>query len=322
VIHYYRDMWKQRSHVLAPLTSLTSANIPWKWGEEQSKAFAEAKKILSKEVLLAYPVFDKPFTIHTNASHRQLGAVILQDNHPIAFCSRKLNDAQTRHTTTERELLSIVETLKEFRMMLLGHKIVMWTDHKNLIHNDLKSERVLRWCLLMEECGPETHCVKGPENMVADALSRLPASYDPEKPCAVPSREELAECFAKDIEPTWPFPISIALIKSFQQRDNDLTQKAASDDPAHSVSPFRGGAVICHNDKAVMPLQLRTHVAKWCHKMLCHPGERCTEETIRQHLTWPGLKTDVLKCDKKIVQIARKARNKRKNNADTACPPK
>jgi hypothetical protein len=112
VINHHRDVWKQRSHVLAPLTSLTSANIPWKWGEEQSKAFAEAKKILSKEVLLTYPAFDEPFIIHADASHQQLGAVISQDNHPIAFCSRKLNDAQTRYATTERELPSVVETLK------------------------------------------------------------------------------------------------------------------------------------------------------------------------------------------------------------------
>jgi hypothetical protein len=249
-----------------------------------------------------------------------LGAVISQDNHPIAFHSRKLNDAQTHHATTERELLSVVEKLKEFRMTLLGHKIVTWTDHKNLIHNDLKSERVSRWHLLMEEHGPETHCVKGPENIAADALSRLPASDDPEKLHVMPSREELAECFAEDVEPTWSFPVSIALIKSFQQRDNNLTQKAASDNPAHSISPFRGGAVICHNDKAVTPLQLRTHVAKWHHKMLCHPGERRAEETTCQHLTWPGLKTDVLKCVLKNVQIARKARNKRKNTH--TCPPK
>jgi hypothetical protein len=125
MINYHRDMWKHCLHALAPLTSLTSAYIPWKWGEEQSKAFLEAKKILSKEALLAFPVFDKPFIMHTDATHRQLGAVISQDNHPVAFYSRKLNDAQTRCTTTERELLSIVETLKEFRMILLGHKTVV-----------------------------------------------------------------------------------------------------------------------------------------------------------------------------------------------------
>jgi hypothetical protein len=130
MVNHRRDMWKCRSHALAPLTSLTSVNIPWKWGEEQSKAFLEAKKILSKEAFLAFPVFDKPFIMHADASHQQLGAVVLQDNHPVAFCSRKPNDAQTRHATTERELLSIAETLKEFRMILLGHKRVAWTDHK------------------------------------------------------------------------------------------------------------------------------------------------------------------------------------------------
>jgi hypothetical protein len=52
---------------------------------------------------LAYPDFNKPFIIHTDASQKQLGAVISQDNRPIAFYSRKLNPAQTRYTTTERE---------------------------------------------------------------------------------------------------------------------------------------------------------------------------------------------------------------------------
>jgi hypothetical protein len=140
--------------------------------------------------------------MHTDASHQQLGAVVSQDNHPIVFCSRKLNDAQTCHTTTERELLSIVETLKELRMILLGHETVAWTDHKNLIHNDLKSERVLRWRPLMEECGPDVHCVKGPENIVADALSRLPATNDPEKRHVMPSREELADCLPKMLKRT------------------------------------------------------------------------------------------------------------------------
>ena len=59
--------------------------------------------------MLACPDFKKPFVTHTDASRYQPGGVMSQDGKPIVFYSRKLNDAQTRHTTTERELLSIVE---------------------------------------------------------------------------------------------------------------------------------------------------------------------------------------------------------------------
>ena len=69
---------------------------------------------MARETLLAFPDFNKRFIIHTDASKTQLGSVISQDGKPIAFYSRKLNPAQTRYTTTERELLSIVETLKKY----------------------------------------------------------------------------------------------------------------------------------------------------------------------------------------------------------------
>jgi len=123
--------------------------------------------------MLAYPDFSKPFVIHTDASHHQLGAVISQDEKPIAFYSRKLNPAQSRYTTTERELLSIVETLKEFRQILLGQRIIVHTDHKNLVCKTFNTERVMRWRLILEEYGPELHYIKGENNIVADALSRL-----------------------------------------------------------------------------------------------------------------------------------------------------
>ena len=107
-------MWIRRSDVLAPLTSLTGKESKWEWTDTHQSAFKKIKQIISREVLLNYPDFSKPFEIYTDASHIQLGAVITQDNKPIAFYSRKLNPAQTRYTTTERELLAIVETLKEF----------------------------------------------------------------------------------------------------------------------------------------------------------------------------------------------------------------
>jgi len=132
-----------------------------------------AKRVIAKETLLAYPNFNKPFQIYTDASHYQLGAVVSQEGKPIAFYSRKLNPAQTRYTTMERELLSIVETLKELRNILLGQQIEVFTDHNNLVSKHFNTERVMQWWLLFEEFGPKLTNVKGMNNAVADALSRL-----------------------------------------------------------------------------------------------------------------------------------------------------
>ena len=79
---------------------------------------------------MGYPDLNTPSEIHTDASKFQLGTVISQEGKPIAFYSRKMNSAHQNYTTTEKELLSIVETLKEFRNILLGHQIMVYTDHK------------------------------------------------------------------------------------------------------------------------------------------------------------------------------------------------
>jgi RNase H-like domain found in reverse transcriptase len=115
-------------------------------------------------VLLAYSNFSKEFVIYTDASSTQLGAVISQDDKPIAFYSCKLQPAQTLYTTTEHELLSIVETLKEFRNILIGHKIILHTDHKNLTCKNFNTDRVLRWRLMLEEYGPILNYVKKQRN--------------------------------------------------------------------------------------------------------------------------------------------------------------
>eukprot|EP00957_Ditylum_brightwellii_P117250 8942108-Ditylum_brightwellii.AAC.2 len=72
-------------------------------------------------------------------------------------------------------MLSIVETLKEFKNILLGHKIVVFIDHKNLTQKALgyTSKRAMRWKLLVEEFGPEIKYIEGKANSVADAISRL-----------------------------------------------------------------------------------------------------------------------------------------------------
>jgi len=151
-----------------------SKTTKWKWEPQHQKAFAVAKRVIAKETLLAYPNFNEPFQICADASHHQLGAVASQERKPMAFCAHKLNPAQTRCTTAERELPSTAESLKECRNlnMLLGQQIEVFTDHKNLVHKHFNTERVVPWRLLLEEFGPKLTHAKGANNIVADALSR------------------------------------------------------------------------------------------------------------------------------------------------------
>ena len=79
------------------------------------------KAIISKDNILTYLDFSKKFTIHIDASDVQLGAVIMQEGKSLTFNSRKWYKAQINYTMTKKELLVIVETLKDFQNILLGH---------------------------------------------------------------------------------------------------------------------------------------------------------------------------------------------------------
>ncbi len=78
---------------------------------------------------MAYDNYSKVFEIYTNASSKQLGAVITQENRPIAFFSQKLSTTQCKYSVTETELLAIVKTLKRVQRDAMGpiHKSVYWS---------------------------------------------------------------------------------------------------------------------------------------------------------------------------------------------------
>ena len=151
VINYYRYMWPRRSHMLAPLTKLTSVKRKFKCTEVEQDDFDKIKRIVAHDNLLTYPDFNETFKINTDASAFQLGAVISQKVKPINLYIRKLTDAQQRYIVIQRELLTIVENLKKFRTILLGQKLQIYTDHKNLTCKIFNTGRLLRWRLILEE---------------------------------------------------------------------------------------------------------------------------------------------------------------------------
>jgi hypothetical protein len=126
-----------------------------------------------------YLNYSKVFKIYTDDSSKQLRAVITQYNRPIVFFIQKLSAKQCKYRVTKIELLAIVKTLNEFKGMLWGQSIKVFTDCNNLIRDalGLTSDQRYQWRLLLEEYGPNIVYIKGIHNNIADAISRL--EYDP-----------------------------------------------------------------------------------------------------------------------------------------------
>lgn len=318
MVNYYRYMWKRRSELLTPLTEVSGKNSKFEWKERQQQAFEKVKAAISKEVMLSFPDYSQPFQLYVDASEYQLGAVLKQENKTLAFFSRKLNKSQRNYTVGEKEMLSVVEALKEFRSMILGYEIHVYTDHRNWTHDKTyRNQRVLRWRMTIEDYVPIFHYVKGPDNVVADALSRLP--IDPVAP--EESFNVIAECF--DASPTtwrrFQQPITIAEIGRKQKKDKHVQQLQRQspdrlgewfEDIGKKSGPDRVITAAGEDNKAriLVPQSMRKRLINWYHETLIHPGVNRLYNTLRQHYTWPKMLEDIRASVKKCGPCQRAKR--------------
>lgn len=124
---YYRKFIQHYGQIAAPLTALLKKNS-FVWSDQAKGAFQKLKVVVSHPFVLALPDFNLPFTIEYDASSLGLGAVLMQNQRPIAFHSQLLKGKALQLSTYANELLALVTTMYKWRPYLLGRHFILKTD--------------------------------------------------------------------------------------------------------------------------------------------------------------------------------------------------
>lgn len=123
------------------------------------KAFEQLRStLISKDVILQYPDFDKEFTLTTDASDYAMGAVLSQSNRPISFISRTLSKTEEQYETAKKKMLGIHWAVNFFKGYLYGgSKVKVYTDHEPLTHdcNWKGGIPIRRWKSYLDEYNKE-----------------------------------------------------------------------------------------------------------------------------------------------------------------------
>ncbi|GJW59049.1 putative reverse transcriptase domain-containing protein [Tanacetum coccineum] len=120
--------------ITKPMTKLTQKSVKFNWGKKEETAFQRLKQKLCSAPILALPEGSENFVVYCDASHKGLGAVLMQKEKVIAYASRQLKIHEKNYMTHDLELGGVVFTLKMWRHYLYGTKCVVFTDHKSLQH--------------------------------------------------------------------------------------------------------------------------------------------------------------------------------------------
>jgi hypothetical protein len=136
---YYRRFIPNFGKVAKPLTSKTqkaAIKEAFIWKEEDQVAFDYLRTCLTTKPILAYPDFDQPFLLFTDACNYGIGAVLSQIQQGkevvISYFSRQLHKSEMNYPTIEKEALAVVEAVKHFKYYLLDRHFTVLSDHAPL----------------------------------------------------------------------------------------------------------------------------------------------------------------------------------------------
>jgi hypothetical protein len=178
------------TRLLTPLTTKMSEQTWPGWDNMHQKAFDTIKcLVVSRDCLTTIDhdnLGENKIYVTCDASDWRVGAMLSvgptpQNARPVAFDSMQLRGAQLNYPVHEKELLTIVRALKKWQIELLGTRFTVYTDHRtleNFMTQRELSRRQARWQEFFGQYDFDIQYIRGEDNSVADALSRLPPEMD------------------------------------------------------------------------------------------------------------------------------------------------
>jgi hypothetical protein len=305
--NYFRRYIHKYSVIAEPLTRLLKQDCDFLWAEAQEQAFEGLKQALISAPVLKLPDWqsDSPFEITCDASYMGISGMLVQDKHPVAFESRKLNASERNYAPPELEMLAVVHCIKVWRCYIEGKDVHVYTDHKpntTFTTNPHLSRRQARWADELMSYNIQWHYKPGPQNTVADALSRHPVKEG--KILLASTAVKLRK--GKKLAEANPF---LERVKQGYEKDPWFA------DPANTENLTQINGVYTLADAIVVPNydQLRLQVLQECHDApyAGHPGRDKTLQLVKHWFWWPTVTTDVTQYVKTCDSCQRnKSRNK------------
>lgn len=155
-----------------PLRKLLEKGVAWDWQREQTKAFEFLKILLKSTPVLKFYDVNEDVTVQADASSNALGAVLLQNDHPVAYASRALSKSEQRYPQIEKEALALRFACQRFHEYIYGKKLILETDHKPLESIFAAPPRLQRILMSALIYSPTIKYKKGGIMYIADTLSR------------------------------------------------------------------------------------------------------------------------------------------------------